>query len=361
MKKISIIALILILLGVVAYPKLKGVLQDSSSDQNSETPRDSRLSVDVFVVQPQPFENKIFSTGTLLADEEVELRSEISGKVVDIRLEEGASVKRGDILLKINDTELQAQLNRAKFRLSLAEVTEERQRQLLEKGGISQEMYDTIVNEVNVLRAEVNLIEAQIDKTEIRAPFSGVVGLKYISNGSFISPTTQIATIQKLNPIKIDFSIPERYAGIIEPNDKIIFSVAGSEEDFDANIYAIEPRINTQTRTLSIRARAENREAKLLPGAFANLELILQEIPNALLVPSIAIIPELQGQKVFVLKNGKVEERKIEIGIRTSDSVQITKGVSAQDSVLTTGLLQVRPGMEVRVGEVSKNPNLESL
>ncbi|MEX0719675.1 MAG: efflux RND transporter periplasmic adaptor subunit [Balneolaceae bacterium] len=351
MKKFLIISAIIVVIALLAIPKVQDFSRASSSQSVSGANSDSRLTVDVHVVEPQVFENKIFTTGSIIANEEIDLNSEVSGKITNISFEEGRGVEKGQLLLKINDNELQAELQRANYRLKLAEERENRQAKLLEKGGISQEDYDATLNELNILKAETALINAQIEKTEIRAPFSGNVGLKYVSEGSYISPTTRIATLQSLNPIKIDFSIPERYSGVVEVGDRLSFTVQGADGDFEATIYAIEPRVNNQTRTLSIRARGENPDGLLLPGAFANLNLILQEIEEALLVPTIAVIPDLQGQKVFLYKNGKVEENSVDVGIRTEDYVQITNGISAGDTVLTTGLLQVQEGTEVRIGE----------
>jgi|AntRauTorcE11897_2_1112592.scaffolds.fasta_scaffold00183_18 membrane fusion protein (multidrug efflux system) len=358
MKRILIIAGVLVLIALLAIPKLQ-----SSSDAPSNEGQNNGnnpIAVDVHLVEPEPFENKIFTTGTLLANESIDIRSEISGKIVKLRLEEGREVQNGELLIKINDSELQARLEQAEYRIGLAEIREQRQKQLLERGGISQEDYDATLNELNVLRAEADLIKAQIDKTEILAPFDGIVGLRYVSNGSYISPTTEIANLQSINPIKIEFSVPERYAGVIEDGDRVIFNVQGQDDDFEASIYAIEPRINTQTRTLLIRALADNVEGKLLPGAFANLELILEEIEDALMIPTISVIPELDGQKVFVLRDGAVDEQQVTTGIRTASHIQVTDGLAPGDTVLTTGLLQVRVGSKVRVDQVDKYDGEES-
>lgn len=351
MKRFLSIAAIVIVLAILAYPKV-GDLFTSSDNQQAARSNNSVLSVEVFVVEPDTIDNNIFTTGTLISNEEVELASESSGIVQDIFLEEGAAVDEGDLLIKINDSDLQAQLTRAEYRLTLAEERERRQEQLLEKGGISQEEYDATLNEVNVLRAEVNLIEAQIAKTEIRAPFSGRLGLKYVSDGSYISSTTRIATLQDIDPIKIDFSVPERYASQVQTGTKVRFTIQGIGEELEATVYAKEPRINTDTRTLQVRARSQNKDGVLLPGSFADLELTLNTIEGALMVPSISLVPELQGQKVFVLRDGKVQPQSVETGLRTETNVQIVSGVQAGDTVLTTGLLQVRPGMTVNVNNV---------
>lgn len=360
MKRLLIVIGVLVLIGLLAIPKLQNLFQASSSPQNQSGNGGNSIAVNVHVVEPQVFENKIYTTGTLLANEAVDLRSEISGKIVELHLEEGRQVRAGEMLIKINDSELQARLKQAEYRISLAEVRERRQKQLLERGGISQEDYDATLNELNVLKAEADLIKAQIEKTEILAPFNGIVGLRNVSNGSYISPTTEIANLQSINPIKVEFSIPERYAGVVENEDRIIFNVQGQDQDFEASIYAIEPRINAQTRTLRIRALADNTKRKLLPGAFANLELILEKIESALMIPTISVIPELQGQKVFILKSGVVEEQPITTGIRTESDIQILEGLAPGDTVLTTGLLQVRTGMPVKVDQVNRYEEQDS-
>jgi len=202
------------------------------------------------------------------------------------------------------------------------------------------------------------LINAQINKTEIRAPFSGIIGLKFVSVGSYISPDTRIASLQEIDPIKIDFSVPERYISRVSVGDQINFTVQGVDSTFTGEVYAIEPRINTETRTLQIRAISGNSGQLLFPGAFANITLILEEIDNALMIPSISIIPGLNTQKVFVVEDGVVAEKFIRSGIRNSEKVQVVEGLQRGDTVLTTGLLQVRPGMQVNLTEVTKTTEI---
>lgn len=351
LKKILIGLVIFIVLAALAYPKVAPLFA-GSEESNSQQPQQTQLKVDAVEVQPSSVQDKIFTTGSILANEEVELRSEVSGKITEIYLQEGNTVTKDQLLIKINDSELQAQLQRARYRLDLATERESRQRKLLEKGGISQEDYDATLNEVNVLKSEVQLIQAQIEKTEIRAPFNGRVGLKYVSDGSYISPTTRIASLQNINPVKIDFSVPERYVNRVTVGDQISFTVQGTDTDFEGEIYAIEPKIDSQTRTLQLRALSENDEGLLVPGAFANLELILETIDDALMIPTIALIPELQGQKVFLYRNGSVVEQPVQTGIRTAERVQITDGIQRGDTVLTTGLLQARQGMPVQINEL---------
>ncbi|MEX1063596.1 MAG: efflux RND transporter periplasmic adaptor subunit [Balneolaceae bacterium] len=353
-KRILTTGLVLMILAALAWPKVKPLFS-SPAEESDDSPSGNLMQVEAVELEPETLDDRIYASGTVQANEIVDLRSEISGKIVDIHFEEGRSVAAGQLLLKINDSELQAQRRRAQFQLSLAEQREERQQRLLERGGISQEEYDAIVNEVNVLRAEIDLVDAQIEKTEIRAPFDGVVGLKYVSTGSFISSDTQIATLNDINPVKIDFSVPERYSTSVEPGDRLQFDVQGRDSTFTGEVYAVEPRIDRQTRTLQIRAVSDNSDQLLIPGAFASIELILDSVDNALMLPTIAVIPDMNRQKVFLYRNGEVEEVSVTTGLRTESSVRITDGVAPGDTVLTTGLLQVRPGMPVELTRVFKS------
>ncbi len=339
---------VIVVLATLAYPKVKPLFEGEENESGQQSGQSS-LMVDAVELRPTSVQDKIFTTGSILANEEVELRSEVSGKITEIYLEEGKPVTSDQLLLKINDSELQAQLQRARYRLDLATERESRQRKLLEKGGISQEDYDATLNEVNVLKSEIQLIQAQIDKTEVRAPFDGRVGLKYVSDGSYITPTTRVASLQNINPVKLDFSVPERYVNRVSVGDKISFTVQGTDKTFEGEIYAIEPKIDSQTRTLQLRALSDNEEGLLVPGAFANLELILETIDDALMIPTIALIPEVQGQKVFLYRDGLVVEQRVQTGIRTPERVQIIEGLEPGDTVLTTGLLQVRDGMSVQI------------
>ncbi len=315
--------------------------------------RNSDVPVEAMIVKPVRLHNSVLTSGTIMANEEVELRSEVSGKITQILFKEGTNIKKSQLLVKINDAELKAQLERAKYILKLSEEKEYRQRNLLKKEAISQEEYDAALNELNVNKAQIDLIKAQIAKTEITAPFNGRIGLRHVSIGSYITPVTNIATLQEIDPIKIDFSVPEKYATLVETGNQINFNIVGSNKTYTGKIYAIEPKINNETRTLNIRAICSNQDGKLLPGGFADVTLILKDIDNALMVPSEAIVPILKGQKLYLYKNGKVAERVIDTGIRTDSTVQVTRGLAPNDTIITSGILQVRPGMPVTISKLN--------
>jgi membrane fusion protein (multidrug efflux system) len=317
------------------------------AETSRAAPGDPPLPVEILTVQPGPLTERLATTGTLRANESVDLVSEISGIAERISLREGAPVRRGALLVKIEDSELQAQRERVQYRLRLAESREARQRDLREQGVVSEQEYDVADNEMNVLRAELRLVEAELAKTEIRAPFDGIVGLRYVSEGSLLTPQTRIATLQDLDPLKLDFTLPEQYGARVRPGTEVEFRVKGSDHTRTAEIYAVEPRISSETRSLIVRARTPNPDHALLPGAFADVSLAVAEIQDAIVVPSLAVIPELGGKKVFVVEDGLAQPRSVESGIRTEDEVQITAGLAPGDRVIVSAIQRLRPGLAV--------------
>ena len=349
------LALVLVV-GGLAAPKVLPLLRTSGDARAAgravpTADRRGPLEVSAIVVKPAPLEEAVTLTGTLLAEEGVELQAEISGKIVEIHFTEGARVRQGDLLVKLNDADLRATHARAKYRKELAVLREKRVGQLLKQGVARQEEYDTALSELNIQDAEIALTEAQLAKTEIRAPFDGVVGLRYVSTGAFVNAATRVATLQRLDRLKVDFSIPEKYATRIRVGTPISFTVAGGDRRFEGRIYAFDPRIDTTTRTVLIRALCQNPDGRLLPGAFANVDLTLAHIESAVLIPAIAVIPGLNEKSVFVVTDGKAERRTVETGTRTETSVQILSGLKPGDRVITSGLQQVRAGQKVAVEE----------
>ncbi|UCF69180.1 MAG: efflux RND transporter periplasmic adaptor subunit [Acidobacteriota bacterium] len=310
------------------------------------------LPVRVVTVTPRPLTERLATTGTVRANESVDVVSEIAGIAKRITFEEGAPVARGELLLKIDDTELRAEYDRVRHRVHLSELREKRQRELREQGIVSEQEYDFADTELNVLRAEMRLVDAELAKTEIRAPFAGVVGLRHVSEGSLLSPQTRIVTLRDLDPVKIDFTLPERYASRVTPGTEVDFRVKGSDRTFKARVYAVEPQISPETRSLTIRARTPNPDGVLLPGAFADVTVAVNEIPEALVVPSLAVVPELGGKKIFVVEDGVVQTRHVETGIRTADEVQITSGLAPGDRVIVSAIQRLRPGLAVDPAEV---------
>ncbi len=315
------------------------------------------LRVAVYKVEPTEFIETISSTGTVRADESVELQAETNGKVVSLNFHEGASVKKGDLLVKLNDSDLQANLERYRYAKELSEVRFRRISELMKQKVVSHDEYDAALNEVKIQESFIALYQAEIKKTEIQAPFDGVVGLRYLSIGAYVSATTRIATLQRLDALKIDFSVPERYAGRIAVGGKVHFTVAGAIKQYEGEIYAIDPRIDVGTRTLLVRAVYPNADSSLLPGAFTNVTVELEKFPNAVLVPAEAVIPGVDKKVVYSMRNGIAEMLAVETGMRTSTHVHILSGLQAGDLVITSGLQQIRDGLPVQLLPKSRVPS----
>lgn len=312
---------------------------------------DMRIPVGVETLVPTRLEESLATTGTVLPEEWVEIVSEIAGKVDEVSFDEGSLVEAGAVLVRLDTATLVAERDRARYRVELTERQEERQRELLADGLVSQEEYDLTVGELNVLRSDLELRQAILDKAEIRAPFTGQVGLRTISQGAFVTPQTRVTTLQVLDPVKIEFSVPESYAREVAPGASVRFRVQGLEETFTGAVYAIEPAIDRETRSLTIRARSANPGGELLPGAFAEVELAVRESVAALSVPAIAVIPELGGKKVFVLEEGRAVERSVRTGIRTESRVEIVEGLAAGERVIVSNVARLTAGVEVMLTE----------
>jgi len=355
------IILIVVVLGIILYPKIKPLFKsESGSKTGSSAGAGTRggnqpLFASGYVIIPTQMNELIYSTGSLIPDEEVELSFEASGKVVGIFFKEGSRVKKGELLAKINDRPLQAQLLKLQAQRKLTEEREFRQRQLLDRDAISRESYDQVATELQSLEADIMLIQARISETELRAPFDGIVGLRLVSEGAFATTQTKIVQLVKISPLKIEFSIPERYAGEVTPGYPITFVIDGVQKSFTAEVYAVAPKVDVDTRTIVARAYYPNKNEELKPGRFASVRALLSKIDNTISVPTEAIIPEMEGEKVFIIKNGKAQEVKVTLGLRTESHVQIQKGLNFGDTLLTTAILQLRQGIPVQLDTLVTN------
>jgi len=336
-KNIFIIILSVGLLTLIVYRITSNKSQSEKNNSKSASPK-MAANVKGLVLTPQKFSNELTLSGTIDANEQIELRSEVSGVVQGIFFKEGQNVTKGQQLIKVNDIELRAQLSQAKTRQSLASENERRAKLLLEKEAISQEEYDVAKAELQSTQAQTQLIQAQIAKTSIVAPFSGKIGLRSISPGTYVTPTTLIAKLVNNAQVKITFSIPEKYATLMKLNSDLSFTTSGSNEKFSGKIYAMEPAIEQSTRTLQIRALADNKQGRLIPGTYANITLPLDDINDALLVPTEAIIPIQNGKKVF-----------IETESRTEKEILVTAGLKLGDTVIISGIMALKEGAPLNV------------
>jgi membrane fusion protein, multidrug efflux system len=361
-KNLLTVLTILLILGIFFYPKLKTVFKPKDEKDKKEAGgkdakgggKGGKTSVIVTVLHPTRLDDLVNTNGTILPNEEVEIRSEISGRIVTLNIKEGDFVKKGTTLLHINDEDLQARLKKLGFNKKLAEDNEARQKKLLDKEAISQREYDIAVNSVNTISADIEDLSAQIQKMTLKAPFDGTIGFRFVSLGSYISPTTKIATLTNTNPAKIEFAIPAKYSSIVRRGGKVEFKVENSEQNYIGTVYAIDPKIDPDTRTLQIRAIASNASGKLIPGAFARVELVLKSKGSALMIPTEAVIPEQKGSKVFIVKNGKAVPQKVQLGTRGEKDVEVLSGLSVGDTLITTGIMQVKPDGDVEIREVIK-------
>jgi membrane fusion protein (multidrug efflux system) len=299
------------------------------------------------VIKPDTMLNIIYSTGTLLPNEKVELRNEVSGRIIGIYFAEGSEVKQGTLLMKINDQDLQAQLNKNSVQEKMARDEEYRKKQLLEIKAISQEEYDIVANTLKSVQAEKQLLDAQIAKTQIFAPLSGKIGLRNVSPGSYIPSNTLIATLQQVDPIKIEFAVPEKYTQHIKAGMLINFSMDYTPDPFTGKVYAVESGVDETTRTVKVRATCSNADRKLVPGAFARISVLLEQISDAIKIPSESMVGDIAGNKVFLVRKGKAASVPVFAGIRTEKDVQIVEGLQAGDSLILTGLLQISDGTSV--------------
>ncbi|MFA6261653.1 MAG: efflux RND transporter periplasmic adaptor subunit [Bacteroidia bacterium] len=305
------------------------------------------VQVSVVTVAPRDIQEHIKTTGTLLAMESIDLVAETAGRITQINFSEGSRVEKGQLLIKINDTELRAQLKRAMASQRMKDETEKRNKQLLTRGAISQEAYETAVSELEATNADVELIREQMRKTSIIAPFSGVIGLRYVSEGSYVNNATRMASLHTLDPVKIEFPVPERYASRIKVGSVCTFTAEGQTEVLVATVYAIEPSVDQATRTVMMRARCSNNKGMLIPGGFVQLNLPLGKQTEVLMVPTQSLVPILKGKKIYMVQGDSIVERVVKTGIRQDALIEITEGLQAGDRVVTEGVMYVKAGSKV--------------
>jgi membrane fusion protein (multidrug efflux system) len=319
-------------------------------------PRDSQAEVlraEAYVVEKGPVRDVVRTVGTLAANESINVVAELARRLVEVHVAEGTEVEKGDLLFKLDDADLRARLAELEVRRLLAARTEERQRELLsyDKKALSQQAYDQALAELRMVEAESASVRVTLAKTEIRAPFGARVGLRRVSEGAWITPDTLLTTLQDTSRIKVDFSLPERYAGTIGIGRSFRFQVAGRSEEFEGHVAAIEPAVDALTRSLLVRGISENPAGVLLPGAFASVEIAVEKEEAGILVPAQAIVPSISGHGVFVLRDGRAALQEVDIGLRTRQSVEIHRGLKVGDVVLISNLLRLRPGAPVEIDE----------
>ncbi|MFT3823754.1 MAG: efflux RND transporter periplasmic adaptor subunit [Chitinophagaceae bacterium] len=351
-KPVKAIGIVLLALFTIAGCKEK----KTASQPKSAAPP----VVDVIVAAPQSVSVGVEANGTVIANEFVELRPEVSGRLIYLNVPEGSFVQAGTVIARVNDADLKAQLEKTKVLLDLAQKTEERYKKLLAVNGLNQSDYDVVQNQVSGYKADIAYTQALIDKTVVKAPFSGVVGLKQVSPGAFVTTASIIATMQQVNKTKIDFTLPEEYSNIVRKGglvDIVLDSDKAARRK--ARIIAIEPQVNQATRNLVVRAILEQGTAN--PGSFAKVYLTSQVNKNAIMVPTNCIIPDDKNKQLVLVKDGKAVFANVETGIREANNVEVVKGVNPGDSIVVTGVLFARPKAVVKVRNVKKLTDLAGI
>ena len=310
-----------------------------------------------FIVEPRSESENIEVPGSLMPVEETQIRPEVTGRIVQLNIQEGSVVQKGSLLVKLFDQDLQAQLKKLQVQLDISTRTVERQKDLLAINGISQQDFDLSALAVDNLKADMETTRIAISKTEIRAPYDGKLGLRNVSLGAYVSPSDILTSIRQVDHLKLDFSIPEKYAKDISVGYVVRFRVDGGEKDHSAKVFATEGNVDQVTRTLRIKSIVKENHRELLPGAFAKVDLQLGNVSNAIMVPTQAVIPRARDKQVILLRKDSAQFLTVETGIRDSTYVQIMKGLKPGDTIITTGLMAIRPKTKIKISKLTRYGN----
>ena len=308
------------------------------------------VAVEAAKVVAAPLSEQVTAIGTLLSDEAVTVSSEIPGRLKEIHFQEGQPVEKGAPLFTLDDSVYRAQLADAEAKLKLAEQTHQRASQLFKNKYATAQSVDEATSSLAVNTATVELARVQLDKARIVAPFSGIVGLRHVSAGEYITSGQALVNLEAIDPVKADFRVPERFLPAIRVGQTIRIKVDAYPEDiFEGKVYAIDPRLDVAGRSLLVRALVPNKDQRLRPGLFARVTVLLQLKEDALSVPEQAIVPQGDAQYVFKIVNGKVMLTKVVTGTRREGRVEIVDGLSVGDEVVTAGQLKIRDGSTVSI------------
>jgi membrane fusion protein (multidrug efflux system) len=358
-KIILFAVIVLFIAGMALYPTIQKKLAKKNepkesirSSVGSGGGRGVSLNVNAQIMRPESLVDHIRVTGSLIPDEEVDLTFEASGKIIGIHFQEGSPVTKGQLLAKVNDKPLLAELQKLEAQIALAEDRVFRQKALLEKDAVSKEAYEQVSTDLEKLHADIELVKSRIAQTELRAPFDGLIGLRFVSEGAYATPATLVTHLTKVIPLKLEFSVNERHAEMIHPGTNIVFQAPPYQADFTASIYAVESQVDLDTRTLKARARFPNTSGKLKPGRMVNIEIKSSELKNALVIPNEAIIAEMGRDLAYIYSDGKAKQVELIKGLRTESSIQVLEGLNPGDTLITSGVMQLRDGLPVTLDNV---------
>jgi membrane fusion protein (multidrug efflux system) len=348
-KSLHPVGIVLMLVVAAACNEKKSEPPAGASARGGNMP----LQAEGFVVRTRPLNESIEMPGTILPFETTEIRPEISGRIIELNIPEGRVVRKGTLLAKLFDGDLQAQLKKLEVQLSIAQKTVERQKALLDISGISQQEYDLSQLEANNLSADIEMVKVSIGKTRIVAPYTGKIGLKNISLGAYVSPTNILTTISQVDNLKLEFTVPEKYSENMRKGRKVFFTIGGLDKKYSASIMATESTIEANTRSLRVRAIINGQPDDLVPGGFAKVSLQLSHAEEPMVVPTQAVIPRARDKQVIIFRGGKPEFKVVSTGIRDSSYVQVLEGLNVGDTVVTTALLAIRPDSKVSLTKVN--------
>jgi membrane fusion protein (multidrug efflux system) len=360
--KIALIVVILLfIVGMAFYPKIKELFETSadntpaavkSNGQNGK--RNNPLNVNVQVLRYQSLDDIFKTKGVLIPDEEVDLSFETSGKITHIYFREGSFVNKGTLLAKVNDNTLQAELKKLEAQLPLAQDRVFRQKALLAKDAVSQEAYESVNTELEKLKADIELVKARITQTELRAPFDGMVGLRQVSEGTYASPSTIVSRLTRISPLKIEFSVNERQSNDVKQGTPIRFTLDNDLNVYQASVFAVESRLDGSTLSLRARALYPNQGGLLKPGRSANIEIKLKEIKNTLVIPSLSTVAEMGRDIAYIYREGKARQVVLTKGMRTAEAIQVIEGLHVGDTLITSGVMQLRDGVPVSIDKIAE-------
>jgi membrane fusion protein, multidrug efflux system len=346
---LRILVLILVLVPVTLF------LLHRKPEEKKRNKGDDKRKVEALITCSSNLLHEITVTGSLLAFDEVELKNEASGRIVYLHLPEGKPVRRGTLLVKLFDDDLQADLQKLQAQLKLQQQILNRQSELLKVNGISLNDYEQTQLQVRVLKAEIDAQKAQIRKTEVLAPFDGIVGLRNVSIGAVVTSSTTLATFRS-NRLKLDFYVPEKYSESIRPGMEVGFTLFSGRQVHPATVMATERGIDDATRNLRVRALLSETSSSIIPGAFANISLRLGENQKAILIPTESIIPMEREKQVIIARHGAAHFVTVQTGIRKESLVEITEGLQPGDTLITSGILFLKEGDLLRYSHITEHP-----
>ncbi|MDQ3020663.1 MAG: efflux RND transporter periplasmic adaptor subunit [Bacteroidota bacterium] len=345
-RNISVILILIVLAALLIVPKL---LSEKNKQPTTSNTGSQEIPVDVYVIRSTDLENEVATVGTIIANEGVEIKSELTRKITGIYFKEGSFVPKGKVLFKLDDSDILARLRKLDLDEELNVKQEDREKQLLDKGLLTPDEYDVRSTDIQKIRADIEILEVELSKTEIAAPFSGITGFRNVSIGSLVNNSVVLTSIQDISRVKVDFSIPEKYINLFKPGQQITFTVDGYDEDFSGTVISYDPKIDESTRTIELRASANNKGNKLFPGSFVKVKLKLDNISDAVMIPTESVVPKLKGQSVYLYQNGQSVVKDVDMGIRTDKDVQIISNLFIGDTVITTNILRLKPNGKVKI------------